>query len=75
MLRLAECIKTYIIDEPSMREVDMSGVRKRVALTFSNRQFRRNVENSGDRNWLQMDVGVAFKMIQDFLETITFSST
>ncbi len=30
----------------------------------------RNVEHSGDRNWLQIDVGVAFKMIQDFLETV-----
>ena len=53
MPRLASCIKTYIIDEPSMREKDMNGVCKRVALTFSNRQFRRNVENSEDRNWLQ----------------------
>ena len=52
------------------REKDMNGVCKRIALTFSNRQFRRNVENSGDRNWLQIDVGVAFKMIQDFLETV-----
>lgn len=70
MPRLASCIKTYIIDEPSMREKDMNGVCKRVALTFSNHQFRRNVEHSGDRNWLQIDVGVAFKMIQDFLETV-----
>ena len=70
MSRLASCIKAYIIDEPSMREKDMNGVRKRVALIFSNRQFRRNVEHSGDRNWLQIDVGVAFKMIQEFLETV-----
>ena len=70
MTRFADCIKAYIIDEPSMRETDMDGVRKRVALTLSNRQFRRNVEHSGDRNWLQIDVGAAFKMIQDFLETV-----
>ena len=75
MSRLADCIRAYIIDEPSMREKDMNGVRKRVALTFSNRQFRRNVEHSGDRNWLQIDVGVAFKMIQDFLETVNLEKT
>lgn len=34
MPRLASCIKTYIIDEPSMREKDMNGVCKRVALHF-----------------------------------------
>lgn len=75
MSRLADCIRAYIINEPSMREKDMNGVRKRVALTFSNRQFRRNVEHSGDRNWLQIDVGVAFKMIQDFLETVNLEKT
>ena len=72
MPRLVNCIKTYIIDEPTMREKDMNDVRKRIALTFSNRQFKRNVEHSKDRNWLQIDVGTAFKIIQDFLETINF---
>ena len=72
MSRLVDCIKAYIIDEPSMREKDMNGVRKRVSLTFSNRQFRKNVEHSGDRNWLQIDVGVAFKEIQEFLETVNW---
>lgn len=70
MSRLTDCIKTYIIDEPSMKEKDMNGVRRRISLIFSNRQFRKYVEHSGDRNWLQMDVGVAFKMIQEFLETV-----
>ncbi len=71
MSRLADCIKAYIIDEPSMREMDMNGIRKRVAVTFSNRQFKNNLEHSGGRNWLQIDVGVAFKTIQEFLETVT----
>lgn len=70
MLRLADCIKVYIIDEPSMREKNMGDVHKRVARTFSNRQFRKNIERSGDRNWLQIDVGVAFEIIQDFLENV-----
>lgn len=70
MLRLVECIKAYIIDEPSMREKDMKDIHKRVAVTLSNRQFRRSVERSGERNWLQIEVGVAFEMIQDFLESV-----
>lgn len=70
MSRLAECIKAYIIEESSMREKDMNDVRRRVSLTFSNRQFRNNVEHSADRNWLQIDVGAAFKMIQEFLEAV-----
>ena len=54
--RLAECIKTYIIDEPTMKEKDMDSVRKRVAITFSNSRFRNNVERSGDRNWLHLSL-------------------
>ena len=48
----------------------MEDIRKRVAMTFENKQFKTNVERSGDRNWLQMDVGLAFKTIMDFLLTI-----
>ena len=72
MSTLAECI-VYIIDEPSMRERDMNGVRKRVAITFSNRQFRNNIEHSGDRNWLQIDVGFAFRMIQKYYYSNTLA--
>lgn len=70
MVRLAECIKVYIIDDPSMRERDMDSVRQRISVTFANRRFRNNLEHSGDRNWLQIDVGVAFKMIEEFLATV-----
>ena len=48
MFRRADCIRTYIIDEPTMREKDINDVRKRVATTFSNRQFKNNVQHSGD---------------------------
>ncbi len=65
-------IKTYIIDEPSMREKDMDGIRKRVATTFNNRSYKNKVETCGDRNWLQMDVDDAFKTIQDFLESLDY---
>lgn len=53
-----------------MREHDIEGIRKRVATTFTNRQFRKNVEHSSDRNWLRIDVGEAFRMIQTFLDSI-----
>lgn len=68
--RLATCIKAYIIDEQTMRENDMDSICKRIDRTFSNLRFRKNVENCGDRNWLQIDVSVAFKKIRDFLGAI-----
>lgn len=48
----------------------MIDIQKRVAKTFANKQFRNNVLRSGDRNWLQIDVDVAFKIVQDFLKTV-----
>lgn len=70
--KLKECIKAYIIDDPSLREMDMNSIRRRVSLTFSNRQFRNYIEHCGDRNWLQIKVDTAFKTIKNFLETINF---
>lgn len=70
MERLKECIGSYILDEPTMREQNMDDIRRRVSRTFNNRQFRANVEGSGDRNWLQIDVEEAFTIIKDFLNTI-----
>ncbi len=68
--RLAECIRSYIIDEPSLRETNMNDVRRRVSVTLGNPRFKSNVERSGDRNWLQMDVNDAFELIQGFIESI-----
>ncbi len=65
--RLMECVQIYIFDEPTMKEKNMDDVRKRISATFNNRQFRANVEKSGDRNWLQMDVGEAFEAILEYL--------
>ena len=58
------------IGRAAVCEKNMDDIRKRVLLTFSNRRFKTNVERSGDRNWLQINVEVAFKMIQNFLFTI-----
>ena len=73
--KLTECIKFYIIDEPSMREKDMDSVRKRISRTFLNRQVKNNVEHCGDRNWLQIDAEVAFELIQEFLEQINLQNS
>lgn len=68
--KLSECIRTYILNEPTMRETDMDSIRERISVTFSNRRYRKNTETCGDRNWLQMDVGEAFMQISNFLDSI-----
>ena len=68
--RLNECIQTYIFDDPTMKENNMGDICRRVSATFKNRQFRTNVERSGDRNWLQIDVGKAFVEIDECLNAL-----
>lgn len=53
-----------------MREKNMTDIRKRIALTFSNRQFKKNVERSEEKNWLQIDAGAVFRIVQEFWESM-----
>ena len=69
-VRLMECLATYIIDDPDMRENDLDAVRDRVSRTFANRAYRTNVERSGRANWLRIKATVAFSRIEAFLETL-----
>lgn len=64
--RLIECLKTYIFDDPDMRETDMAGVISRIEMTFNNRLYKRNISRSGKANWLGIDVDKAFEMILNF---------
>lgn len=68
--RLKECIDTYIIQDPGMRENNMDEIRTRVTRTFQNRNYRTNVERSGKSNWLRIKASLAFQKISDFLQTI-----
>ena len=69
-LRLKECIKTYILDDPDIWERDLEAIRKRVKMTFMNRSFRNHVERSGRANWLRMKATLAFDKIDEFLTTL-----
>lgn len=68
---LIKCIHTYILDDPDMRENDMTAVIKRVDRVFSDKGFKQSVENSGRDNWLQMKASVAFERILNFLKTLS----
>ena len=63
---LTKCIKTYIFDDPGMRENDMQGIYRRINMVFNDRMYRRNLD-SRDMNWLGEDVDVILKGILDFI--------
>ncbi len=68
--RLIECVDTYILNDPEMRENELEDILSRVIRTFSNRNYRINLERSGRANWLKMRASVAFGRIEDFLKEL-----
>lgn len=67
---LIKCIHTYILDDPNMREKDMEMVRDRINRIFSDKEFRKSVENSGRDNWLRIKASVAFTRISEVLNNL-----
>lgn len=75
IIKLKEYIRMYITEDLAMREKDLDGIIERIVGTFANRWFKSNIENAEDRNWLEIDVEIAFSIIVDFLKSINTSST
>ena len=66
--KLHKCINEFIMDDPDMFENDLNAVRQRVNRVFSDRDFRRTVENSTRDNWMNINPTAAFQTIQNLLE-------
>lgn len=68
--KLMKCINTYIFSDSSMKENDITAIRRRVERTFSDKLYRQNIERSVRFNWLGIKVDEAFSKITSFLETL-----
>ena len=68
--RLEQCINTYILSDPGMRENDMEAIRTRVQRTFADRTYRQRLERSRSSNWMGISVSEALEQIIAFLKTL-----
>lgn len=68
--KLMKCIDTYIFSDSSMKENDITTIRKRVERTFSDKLYHQNIERSVRFNWLGIKIDEAFSKITSFLETL-----
>ena len=68
--KLMKCIDTYIFSDSSMKENDITAIRKRVERTFSDKLYHQNIERSVRFNWLGIKVDEDFSKITSFLETL-----
>lgn len=70
IIRLKNCIETYIIKDPALKEGNMDSIYKRISKVFSNRHFIHSIKHCGDRNWLEINIEDAFRIILDFLKIL-----
>ena len=67
---LMTCIRTYILDEPEMRETSMEEVCLRVKRTFENRTFQNNIMRARRSNWLEIDTKEAMAGLLTYLQEL-----
>ena len=68
--RLIQCLDTFILADPAIKERNMEEIRKRVHLTFGNRMYRQRLESKTDANWLNIGADDACRQIELFLQGI-----
>lgn len=65
--RLKKCLATYILDDPNMRENDMTGVYRRISMIFKDKMYRKNLDTR-DSNWLGEDINIILKGILEHIK-------
>ncbi len=68
--RLMQCIHTYILNDPGMKEDSIEKIRQRISRTFSNRLYKEHMKRAGRANWLGVQPDAAFDKIQGFLKSM-----
>ena len=68
--RLIQCLDTYILSDPEMRENSIQDIRHRIHLTFRSRTYRQRLEQAGNANWLNMNVSDVCDRLEAYLEKI-----
>jgi predicted nucleotidyltransferase component of viral defense system len=64
--KLRECMNILIFDDSSMRENNMSDVRRRISNTFRSSEYMRKLATSR-KNWLGMDIAMVTQKLEVFL--------
>ena len=68
--RLIQCIDTYILSDPGMKENDIAAIRARIHRTLIDRMYRQRLERSRSANWMDIPPLEALSRIEAFLQSI-----
>ena len=64
---MKKCFKTYIFDDPKMREKDLNGVLRRIEMIFKDKLYVSHL-HSNEVNWLEEDVDTVLSGIIAFIK-------
>lgn len=64
------CLKSYIFEDPEMRENNIEDIIARVKKVFSSNDYRRKVDKS-DKRWLDEDIDTIFAGIISCLKELS----
>jgi predicted nucleotidyltransferase component of viral defense system len=64
---MKKCFKTYIFDDPKMREKDLNGVLRRIEIIFKDKLYVSHL-NSNEVNWIGEDINTVISGIIAFIK-------
>ena len=64
---MKKCFKTFIFDDPKMREKDLNGILRRLEMIFKDKLYISHL-NSNEVNWLEEDVDTVLSGIIAFIK-------
>ena len=67
--KLSQCFHTFILDDPGMRENNISAIVRRVEFVFRDDTYRQRVDKS-DKRWLDDDIADIFGRILSYLREL-----
>lgn len=65
--KLVQCFRTFIYDDPGMRENDIIAIAKRVEFVFRDKTYKQRVDKS-DKRWLDDKIDDVFARILEYLK-------
>ncbi len=67
--RLLQCLNTFVISDPGMKENDMDAVVRRITRTFSSERYIARLTNS-KKNWIGKEIPTVTTRLIELLKSM-----
>ena len=67
--KLLQCLDTFVISDPGMKENDMNAVVRRITRTFSSQRYISRLINS-KKNWIGEEIPTVTARLVEFLKSL-----